>query len=452
MHTRWVWFTLVLLIVLLAACGGDNDGGSTALEPVDLPDTPTPTAAENTSSLSTLPEPVQDALTLPAADDLDGALLFVRGEDLYLGRFDGEPATLLAEGVAPIGIEPSPDRRAVAYSAPVENELGSSGITRTQYNLRVTDLAILEHTDYQPQGRSSSTANLIVGWSPGTAAPLTWNQQTGLVQAGDGQSIGGLTQAAWLTDGSILFFGARPGTENDRPPTPAVFRFDPATGEHTALDVEVGEFPLMIDFMYLEGALYQAGYVYDDTFHDYHRAALLPDGTRVYLDLPLSFKTSALEICDTWEIHQRPRESSEPDTIYSADNITALTDLTALPDGSLLFLRWAMTDCAFTGTMQVELLRLVLGEEPTIIASPVDPGFNSNPNEIRTIEIQRGRKYTVTPDGRYVFWIGGGFMLDGSSTIHVTDLETGESHALLTTRWSVSGTDGFENVCWVLAD
>jgi hypothetical protein len=216
------------------------------------------------------------------------------------------------------------------------------------------------------------------------------------------------------------------------------------------LDVEVGEFPLMIDFMYLEGGLYQAGYVYDDTFHDYHRAALLPDGTRVYIDLPLSFKTSALEICGTWEIHQRPRESNEPaDIIYMAADTTALTDLTVLPDGSLLFLRWAMTDCDFTGAMQVELLRLVIGEDAAVIASPVDPGLNSNPNEIRTIVMLRGRKYAVTPDGRFVFWIGGGFLVDGSSAIRVTDLETGAAVSLLTVTYSPSGEGGFENVFWV---
>jgi hypothetical protein len=176
----------------------------------------------------------------------------------------------------------------------------------------------------------------------------------------------------------------------------------------------------------------------------------LDDGaTRVYISSPESAQFFNVEICDTWTIQQRPRAGGAPETIYSVAETTFLTDLAALPDGSLLFLRWALSECRFTGTMEVELLRLVPGEaEPTVIAAPIDPGMNGNPNDIRFMGYQRGHKFDVGPDGRYVFWIGGGLAARASS-VHVTDLETGATATLLTEVLTPSGEGSFEGVYWL---
>ncbi|NDJ75559.1 MAG: hypothetical protein GYB65_04805, partial [Chloroflexi bacterium] len=138
------------------------------------------------------------------------------------------------------------------------------------------------------------------------------------------------------------------------------------------------------------------------------------------------------------------------DVIYQVSDITLLSDLAALPDGSLLFLRWQMPGCQGAGDetdLTVELVRLVPGQEPEVISADIDPGQSILGGFDNLLDL-RGQKYNVTPDGRYIFWIGRDSELTRSS-LYVTDLQADTTTELLAA--SVEGEDaiGFDDVAWI---
>jgi hypothetical protein len=187
--------------------------------------------------------------------------------------------------------------------------------------------------------------------------------------------------------------------------------------------------------------------IYDDTFSDFKRAVLLADGARAYIDWPDWVKGFGFEVCSTWEIRQTPRTGTEsPVVLYQAEDTTFLTDLTALADGSLLFLQWNLENCRFTENVRLSLIRLVPGEDtPTVITDQIDPGASVAPADLQFVVFRHGQKYSLSPDQRYVFWIG---EAAGTSTISVTDLETNTTSALLA-QPVTSMFDGFQSVFWV---
>jgi hypothetical protein len=257
--------------------------------------------------------------------------------------------------------------------------------------------------------------------------------------------ISGAPFMAWLDDGSIL---GLMGGGQDAFGQQEIFvaHMDRTTGEQTPVDLTIPDV-MSADFVNLEPDAAALGYTYADTYRDFYRAARLPDGSRAYIQWPDWVKAPQdLVMCSHWEIRQQPT-TGEMQPIYTSDDTTALSDLTVLPDGSLLFLRWALDGCNFTGNLVISLMRMVPGEEPTVITDQIDGGLNGTPNELRTLSFVHGRKYSVTDDGRYVFWIGGG-LLAGQSAIHVTNLETGESTMLMQVD-RASLADGFEDVHWV---
>lgn len=445
---------LLILPGTLSACGSDQEKAP-ALQAVgsDQDDSISQAGVGSAASLlDGLPQPAMGDLVLPVVEGIDGGLVFVQGDELYRGWFDGGRAARIAENVNPALFEPSPDGRALAYSSmkDVSQEFGNVTTTYQVVILAIINLDTLGITPtIDIDERFSHTPGILPGWAPTGAAIFSFNQDGLFLIRADqpvAQPVSGTQHAAWLTDGSALLFDtAGDAVPGDEQSPLALYHFDPATGERTRLDITIDD-PASADFMLLEPALYAMGLVYDETFIDYHRAALLPDDTRVYIDWPLAVKQGENDLCGTWQIKRQPRtETTPPDVIYTVDDTTFLTDLAALPDGSLVFLKWTLAGCQFTGAMGVELLRLVPGEQPTVIADQIDPGYNANPNEIGHLGTIHGRKYAISPDGRILAWIGGG-TATGTSSIYLTDLQTGGTALLLTDS---AGSHGFESVTWV---
>jgi len=462
------WLAGALLVALvLTGCGGDDDDSVGApLQTVERPPTLTPTAGIG-SPFEGLPAAANGELRLPLIESLPGGLLFLKDDVLYLSWFDGEGPTLVADVVHPFMIELSPDGSAVAYPAgETERVIGYGGVAynRFSYILTVTDLHTMETTPLLNVGDERGVSSLFLGWAPDGQSVMVWDTHSLLLARRSGEIIAlpdsdtatwqpGVHTVAWLPDSSVLLFATEEPSGTATPQAPgdvhlALYRYDPATAERTMVNLSIDDLALL-DFMYLEKTLFERGTIYADTFNAYHRAARLPDGARVFIDWPPPVRAFQADLCSTWEVRQQsPGDTDTAQAIYTVNDTTFLTDLTALPDGSLLFLRWALADCQFSGAMTVELIQLVPGQAPVVITDEIDPGSNANPNDVVMLGTQRGLKYTVSPDGRYVFWIGGGSDTNTSS-IRVTDLEYGVTATLLTDVVRPFAVGGFEDVFWV---
>ncbi|MBN1966907.1 MAG: hypothetical protein JW910_19800, partial [Anaerolineae bacterium] len=329
------------------------------------------------------------------------------------------------------------------------------GRIQTDYTMTLMDLDTLENVPLIEVGDDRDAFSILPGWSPDGQSVIVWGQTRNEAEfviahtdGSDPQRIPGFFTALWLADGTVLSAAPEEGQENQRMPPITLYRYDPATGERIPLNLTF-ENPFVTDLMAIEGTLYEQGIMYDDSFTEYGRAALLPDGTRAYIHWTEQVRQFQADVCSSWEIRQRPRQDTGPgEVIYSVDEVTYLTDLTALPDGSLLFLQWKLEGCQFVGAMTAQLLRLVPGQESSVVVEQVNTGLAFNPNRIGVMGYVRERHYAVSPDGRYVFWTGGGIST-GTASIHVTDLESGETAILLVAVPPSPNDGGFESVFWL---
>ena len=442
-------FTLAACVVLIALAGCGSDNADTPVIQGVRSGTATPggsITADTTSAvlgLDTTPEPGK--MALPALDALGGSVMLIRQDQLYQGRFDGSDMRLVADRVMNLPLEPSPAGDEVLYIRTYDEQ--STYYTWERARFEVMDAATNAITTLERATSQGSSLSMFVGWAPDGDSFLIWsNIQNGLgIVARDGSGLtelGGPFVGAWLTDGSVVTFAGNP----DVPDEIRLLRFDPTTTERTLLDIS-GD--INLNLFDAEGALHDAGYDIDPASTDFHRATLLPDDLRVYVVWPLgAFYASGREFCYDWEIRGQPRDgTTPPELLAQIDAATAITDLSALPDGSLIFLRWTLTGCTFTGTMQVELMRLVPGEAPTVLVPDIDPGTFGNPNEVRNLLAIHGPKYAISPDGAYLLTLGGG-VTTGTTTLNLLDLATGASAPLLSDVVTQMD-ESFESVVWL---
>ena len=199
----------------------------------------------------------------------------------------------------------------------------------------------------------------LLGWSPDGQSVLTWNNSAIIASGTDGlevQAWAGLPSLAWLTNSRALVIAPEDLTVRSSPLT--VFRVDPQTGVRTDLQIPLDDSP---DLMHITDVLAARNlHLHPTAFHDFHRVAPLPDGGWAYIEWSDAVKQMNAPLCATWEL----RRTQPDDVLLTSLDTTFLSDLTALPDGSLLFLRWTLNGCRFLGGTTVELLRLVPGEEP----------------------------------------------------------------------------------------
>lgn len=450
---RGAWLPVVVLLLALAACGSGEEEAP-VLQAVERPPTQTPGPPGDTNAdapFAGLDAPPVGAMDLPAAEGVSGRIVFARGEKLYAGRFDGAAMKLVADDVTTNYFLPAPDGSRVVYSALNLQDVGSAGFSVRSFAPTVVHLDTLEKQSFAAPEGYLRTPMLLPGWLPDGRA-LAWDRARGanLIDpaAGTIAYLGGQARLAWLADSSLLLVDdAEPDTRIVD--EPALYRVDPESGERVALEIAFS-YPLR-DFLALEDDLAALGYRLADNFHDYHRTDLLPDGARVFIEQPANAGMRAMPYCQRWRVLMRPRDAAsgtEPEAIYSDPETTFITDLTALPDGSVLFLRWVLEGCEFMGEMRVELIQVVPGEAPVVLTGAINPGLNGNANDVTRLLYESRRKYDVSPDGRYVIWIGGGLQA-GSSSLNVIDLDTGDTAPVLAQPVSVSGANHIETVFWL---
>lgn len=439
---------VLLLALALTACGGSEEDSPVLQAVGSQPtDTPAPGGEGGPSGpFAGLQSPPVGALDLPRADNVPGRILFVRDGRLYGATFDGQPAMTIAQEVVNDAVLPAPDGTAVFFGTVNLHETESSGISRSGAPA-IVDLSS-QQVQLFPSPTGYSGVPFLSGWLPEGRA-LGWDRARGvnvLDPAADAPFyLGGHVTFAWTDDNRVLL------VDDDDQDTqiegePVLYAVDPLSGQRTALDIPVEHLPF--DFVAAEAALAEQDIHFAETFHDYQRTDVLPDGTRAYIVRPDNAGYRAMPYCQPWSVATRAAPDADAETIYSDDETTFLTDLAALPDGSVLFLRWALAGCEFMGEMQVELVHVVPGETPTVLTGEINPGQNGNANDVTRLIYESGRKYDVSPDGRYVIWIGGGLQA-GMSSLNVIDLETGDAGPLLAQPVAASGSNHIEAVFWI---
>ncbi len=442
---RGVWLyaptiLMILLVLALAACGEKSIVRTVQQTPTTLPTpTVTPEVMEGLS-IAELSAPSNGGMVVPQLAGIDGGLLISKGNKLYLVRLGADEPIVIAEDIVPDMVEPSPDNRAVAYAAGVtdrrENSAGEA-YDHFEYRLTVMDLDTLDSLSLIAVGSADGLFATLLGWSPDDQTVLVWNDGAIIANRTDGsnlQALAGMRTAAWLPDNSVLIFAPEVPAEPGSPL--AVFRADADFGQRERVDTPV----TVPDFLDLADELAALGFVYEpSTLNDFHRAAPLGDGSWAYIAWSDAVRNQTAPVCETWQI----RQTTTPDALYTSNSTTFLSDLTVLPDGSLLFLKW--DGCRETRDMVVELLRLVPGHVPVEITGDIDPGAMDDANAISG---SHARKYAVTPDGRYVFWIGWGDV-EGVSLLNVTDLDEGITAPLLADLVLPEGGGRFAGVYWI---
>jgi hypothetical protein len=468
------FLSLLLVVVLLSACGSEEDNGSDvessaprgrdALQ--ELSDSngngnasggeeSAGSSTGNSVVLASLDEPEIGALSLPASDEVGGRLLFTQGDRLYISSFDGQEATLIADRVDPTTLSVSPDGQTIAY-------LQADG--RRDY-LMLTDLQTLETTQtVQVRGLGYGVA----GWSPNREWMLAAIFNTSLslttVQPGNEAGIEVADQNPnfpffWLEDNTLAVV---PISDD----VPQLVRFDPATGEQEVIDLDLVEVfsqlpqgntappnPLL-PLLFLDEALESTGLSIHAQANPYTNAnGALSDMTAgihygVQAPRVLNGFNADAQICDVWSI-QRPVEegSTELEVVFENDSALTLTDLQWVADTqALYFLYWYYEDCQLEN-LTIELIRLESDGSIIMLTDAVYPGTSRS---LSIPRVQNGQKYAISPDGQFIAWVGGG--LDaGEASLNLLDIESEASVRVM----AFQGTAGelqnalFENVFWI---
>jgi len=398
---------VLLVAALVSACGSEKDTGVT----LEVAHT---TTGDQTSTSAPRETPNPAVLA-----DVPGALVYAQGHTLYqYPRGDALEPVMLSDDLDIESLAFTPEHDAMLYSK-------TEGTDRGIYLLELDTLDVVQLTDTFYFVASLHTAE----WSPdGQWVILTIGAMGKKLVSRDGAQffhLAGLTtvQSFWLDDGSILIIDARP---EGLPPVEvyrAVSRFIPSTGETVPLDVDLAA--LASDASGIIDALAALGVDFVQS----------PAPSDIYIVPPESAMSGSTAACDDWSIDRFTDTGDDVlrEPLYSVQDTYRLSDLWTLDDGSLVFLEWRIPDCRMINRPEVTLKHLVpgAGDAETLaggVFSGVGLGQTGSPS------------YTaLSPDGRYVAWIGGS--LDtGDSSLNLIDTHTGAT-TLLMRETNTSGLD-----------
>jgi hypothetical protein len=456
------WLFALVLVLVIAACGGDDDTGS-ALEGSGDDDSSSsaqdvPVADDNSSNQGVNTDlesvvPGDNVLTMPAVARLQdsGRLIFVQGtlEDgvasegdggkLYLADFNGgEPQELAARVYAP-SVMLSPNQDQLVYAA---------AIGRRWY-LYVLDLQTLETTQLL---QTSNRFSFVTNWSPdGSYITISSFGPGQVLVALDGSASleigGGFT--IFTQDNLLLSVGIGGGGQfGGGTFTEPVRLVDPATMESEDLDITLvpsAGAPGLI------AAMRGAGYELhpNQTASYFAQVPMYSAETDAMLLVNNVTRNGSPEICSTYEMILQSVGEENPEAFAQFPNSLLISDVDQVGD-TYYFERWFAPDCNLSlDTLSLELLRQRPGQNTEVILEGLYPGDDININFLRA---RTGRKYFLSPDGTHVAWISGS-LSDQSTAINITRLEDGATAQLLT--WKSGNTtsflsqEAFNSIFWI---
>ena len=420
----------LLLSLLLGACSNKQEA---TLE-----------SGSVASSNSSAGEPIENESNAAPVDVLDssGKVLMVKGYSLYSWQLDSAEV-LEAENIDPNQMYFTPDSEYLLYSIRSEQDRRQILDIEMMHvgSGAKTHLTTIEGRFARPAPNWwLQSADMEQGWF--MVGLWTGRQESVLVKSDGSQRFDlGTTnnlQPLWLTDGTLV------GIEYDwnqlaqLNELARVWHFDPAVGAMDVLeDLDVATY--QDNFEGLIAALETRGFEFVDAPQNTNEV-FFPDGLET---VPVDGNWS--DICNVWEV--RRHEGDSVTTIYASSDVAQITNVTPLADGSYLIGERAYTNCDFD-LPTANLRRVVPGEDARLLSDMLDPGLVDFGFGI-------GWNMTVSPDSRYLLWIGGG-TLTGETTLNLTDLTTNITTVLRHEAFDIvpDGSAGestrFKRVYWVM--
>ena len=389
MRGRCLLVGVLVIVLMLAACGGDEDEPTARLSSAGSADLTYPTTAPQTPDLRF---------------EFDGTLLFVQGDQLMALNADMNVPQLIATDLTDDHIRVAPDQRRFLFGLP-ENGQRQSIYYADLKQREPLHLMTVWNSRWQP-----------ATWSPdGQWVGLQVRESVDLFRTDGGPSIEDIgppgASVAWLPDGNALVMAVERDSSGSTAPyaieIEQVSHLDTASGMLTPVELDLAA--INADLVQLEPQLATAGYSpvslpILEEIPDYVTFALAGSGNRH---------------CATWQLATLGIGATLP--LYHAPNAYRLDSIRVLYDGSVLFLEWRMPGCE-VGTPSVNLMRLIHGEQPEVLAEKLFGGIGFS--QITPDRDNRVPTYTVAGDNRHIFWVSGG--LDQEKTLlNELDLESG---------------------------
>lgn len=411
------WIVIFAAILFtMSACGGDDDvgvQGSGNNAASQNQDDSLEEIRDNvySSPLAALSSPLDDIETarwtfnvpnenyiVPEAD-IEYGFVFAVNRGLLFGQFNGQAATPLSERIVTDSVSALPDGR-IIYR-------GHGDVSRN---------SIVIHDPYMDAvvGEYLSVNDgQILNWNA-DGTWLTFRDDDVFVAAADGtftsEPLKNVDESIWLDDDTLLYT-----VEDDDGAIVSVMRYSPVA--KTSAELRLDFDPANDNLLSLEDDIRELGYRYASPTIFELTSATADGDTRYSVRPPDT--PSALGICDEWRIEKTDLENGEREYVYTADSTHALTNLNVLPDDSVLVLRWFRDECAFSNPIQTQLLHLM----PDGTVELITDSILASTNQVQPLALERF--YSVSPDGRYLMWIGRDGGLEDDTTLEVLDLETG---------------------------
>jgi hypothetical protein len=442
--------------LILTACGDDksdpeiegstrNDAAATTTDNAEIDaNQPTPPPAASFS-----------------ADSLSGRLIFTQDQTLYTQDLaSGDEPVSLASNIDPQAIFVSPDNTTLYYAANIDNHT----VHIIAHNLASGEETLVAEltNDTVPVINVFWT---VTGWSPdgqwfqliatrGGLRPMVVSKD-GSIPITIGRSVN--NWVTWLTDGDglvIRFFIE--GIENRDTPFPEiqlVERLNTDTQERTVLELDLDAITSFAD---LESALNALdlelaqslvftppnlvpGFDFISwrdpefrAFHAYSRSTITyTDAFRV------DQSTFEGMICTDWEIIQPSvTDANSVDTLYTANDVALISDVTPSLDNSYIFLEWRYAGCSATELPAIQLIHLAADGTTTPLADGINISEDNDVSDGLAHHAQR--RLAVSPDGQFVAWIGG---TPANSHLHITDITSSATFTLLETHATPDTTE-----------
>lgn len=408
---------IMCLALLLAACQNE-DAPAPSVEGASAHN------RNQSSQASAVDSPTATPDARPALPEgMDGMLALVQGSTLYLQSPYDSSATLVASEIDRERIILSPDSHRLLY-----NTLASEDFTTSLYQLDIAQATGTHLADFElTRGVSISQ------WSPDGEWIIVNNAGRGpvLMKLDASQqrfelNIQRSSTFWWLSNGRIAWVEENVGAINTGVHYNSVGIFDPATNETKLLEIDFDALPAEPEAQADNLAQFRAwveqegGEIVESS-----------NQTRYFVQ---SQQDSGPLACRRWDVLRNTANGVE--IVLDREDVYALSEVSPLTPQTFMFLEWKHDNCRL-GTATVSLMQYTVGQEPQLLTSAVypdfSPGLNSNSLGGQPI------RYSVSPDGLYVVWIGGGIEA-GYSTLNLYDLQAGENIELV--RQTKSTTDG----------
>lgn len=397
-----------LLLVFLAACGDD--------EPEPEIEGSSGNNSVNTSESSSGVEPSSDSGFEPAVtailQELPGAVVYVQGNNLALLPFgdDIEPIQL-ADEVDSDTVSFSPDKRTVIYQSDgVLYAYGTNDVApKNLGELRFTRTNAVENWSPDGQWFFHRVAGTIIYNLSGTKS-----YDLSILRLGN--------TYRWTNDSQLIIIDDN-GRAEENFAYQSVTQFDLESGESETIDVDLeavnsGETTL-------DAAMLELSY-------DFAPLPFSLSDNTPRIQVPMEVHNASSQTCLKWTASDGSLIDENTSIIYESQDTYMLSELRVLSDDEWLFLKWTIDNCG-VGNPDVNLIRYQIStNQEEVLAEDVFSDFAPARLDIGRIFGDNGNnhRYTISPDGQFILWIGGGIE-SGTSSLNLINLLNGSNTVIL---------------------